>query len=100
MITAKDLFIDDDGDLSCSKAYSQKEYNALMADIFNEWKRTKERTLSMTDIDQRVNNYSFQVPYDGGNNFYDKKVARHFRDGIEWTLEQLGVKIDVSTHSA
>lgn len=93
MITTENLFVDEDNQIGCSKDYSQKEYDNLMVKIFQEWKEFKKRSITMSDIDQRVDNYSFQIPYDGSNNFYDKEVARHFRDGVEWTLEQLGVKI-------
>lgn len=35
-------------------------------------------------IEQEVEKYSFRVPYDGTNNFYDDKAAEHFTNGANY----------------
>lgn len=45
--------------------------------------------MTKDDLLQKVDDYAFQVPYDGSNNFYNKEKHKHFRAGAEWVYDQL-----------
>ena len=47
------------------------------------------RCPSQEDIDKAVDEYGFQVPYDGSNEFYDKDRMKHFRAGIEFVIKHI-----------
>ena len=42
-----------------------------------------------SEIDKRIDDYSFRVPYDGSNNFYDEVALKHYKAGIEWMLKRI-----------
>ena len=44
------------------------------------------------EIDSKIEEYSFRVPYDGSNNFYDDIALKHFKAGIEWYKKQINLK--------
>lgn len=41
------------------------------------------------EIDKQIDDYSFRVPYDGSNNFYDEIALKHYKVGIEWLLKRI-----------
>lgn len=47
---------------------------------------------SQEEIDEQIDKYSFRVPYDGSNNFYDEIALKHYKAGIEWLLNKLKIK--------
>ena len=42
---------------------------------------------SLEEIDKAVDDYGFQVPYDGTNDFYDKERMQHFKAGIDFVMK-------------
>lgn len=45
---------------------------------------------NITEEDKKaIDDYSFQVPYDGTNKFYDEEKAKHFQAGIEHARKEL-----------
>lgn len=52
------------------------------AEHSNQW-------VSVEDIDKKVEEYGFRVPYDGTDDFYDKEAINHFKAGVKWVLEQI-----------
>ena len=44
---------------------------------------------SQEDIDKAIDEYGFQVPYDGSNNFYDKDRMEHFKAGVEFVIKHI-----------
>ena len=47
------------------------------------------RCPSQDDIDNAMEEYGFQVPYDGSNEFYDKDRMKHFRAGVEFVIQHI-----------
>ena len=40
-------------------------------------------------IEQAIEKYGFQVPYDGTDDFYNKEKMKHFKNGIIWLKNYL-----------
>jgi hypothetical protein len=45
--------------------------------------------LSEIEIDNALEEYCFQVPYDGSSEFYDKEKMKHFKAGVDFVLNHI-----------
>ena len=45
--------------------------------------------ISEEEIDAWIEKYTFRVPYDGSNNFYDEVAGKHCEEMKKWVLSRL-----------
>lgn len=58
-----------------------------------------EKDVTDDEINKAVDEYAFQVPYDGSNKFYDELKLKYFKDGILWMKKQQELQILTETES-